>query len=83
MISEIFYRSELDNQYIKPLISCVAGYLTLQLIATFHSDVFFGFSFQFFAHASSHERICHVYNADNDDKYRTKTDQTNSKKKKT
>lgn len=29
-----FYETELDNQYFKPPISCVEGYLTLQSIAT-------------------------------------------------
>ena len=35
------YRSKLDIQYVKLLIHCVADYLALQFIASFHSvDVF-------------------------------------------
>ena len=41
-ISETFYGSGLDNQYIKPFISCVNGYLTLQFIVCLYS--FDGFS---------------------------------------
>ena len=41
MISKTFYRSELDNQYTTPLISCVDDFLTLQFLASFHPvDVF-------------------------------------------
>ena len=44
MISEIFYRSGLDIQYVKLFINCVTDYLTLQLIAIFYPvNVFFNF----------------------------------------